>query len=242
MTTSGPPFVLVHGAWHGAWCWERVVPLLRAAGRSAVALDLPAHGADRTPAAGVTLDAYVDTVLAALDARREPVALVGHSMGGTVISQAAERRPDRIARLVYLCAFLLRDGESLLDLATQDSESLLRTGLRFDPAAGVATLEPGVAAEAFYHDCPPAEAAAAGRRLVPNPMLPLATPLALTAARFGRVPRVYVECLRDRAVGLDLQRRMHGALPCRTVRALDTGHSPFYAAPRALVDMLLQVA
>ena len=72
-------FVLVHGAWHGAWCWEKVVPLLEGAGHEVVTLDLPGHGEDGTPALEVTMESYTDRVVGALDARSEPVVLVGHS-------------------------------------------------------------------------------------------------------------------------------------------------------------------
>lgn len=71
-------FVLIHGAWHGGWCWDKVVPLLEQAGHVAVAPDLPSHGADRTPVAEVTLDAYVARVCEILDAQPEPVVLLGH--------------------------------------------------------------------------------------------------------------------------------------------------------------------
>src|SRR5690242_8929821 len=95
-------FVLVHGAWHGAWCWDKVVPLLEIKGHSAHAIDLPGHGRDLTPTAEVTLERYVERVCQALVAEPEPAVLVGHSMSGMVITQAAERCPEHIQMLVYL--------------------------------------------------------------------------------------------------------------------------------------------
>jgi pimeloyl-ACP methyl ester carboxylesterase len=97
-------FILVHGSWHGAWCWERVVPRLQTAGHTVIAVDLPGYGEDHTPVADITLQAYADKVLAAVDAADEPVVLVGWSMGGIVISTVAEQRHERIAHLVYLAA------------------------------------------------------------------------------------------------------------------------------------------
>ena len=108
-------FVLVHGAWHGAWCWYKLLPRLERAGHRVTALDLPAHGKDRTPIAEVTLERYADAVCNALGLDAEPAILVGHSMGGIAITQAAERHPERIKSLVYLTAFLLRDGDTLTD-------------------------------------------------------------------------------------------------------------------------------
>ena len=110
--------LLVHGAWHGAWCWQGITPRLEAAGVNVIAPDLPGHGTDSTPRNQVTLDAYADRVIAAISGRSDRITLVGHSMGGVVISAVAERVPERIARLVYACAFLPRNGEALGQLAT----------------------------------------------------------------------------------------------------------------------------
>ena len=99
-------FVLIHGGCHGAWCWYKVVPALEKKGHSVIAPDLPSHGRDKTPVYAVTFQAYVDTVCDILDAGRNPVVLVGHSMGGGIIKEAAEYRPDKIKTLVYLTALL----------------------------------------------------------------------------------------------------------------------------------------
>src|ERR1035441_10945961 len=108
--------LLVHGAFGGAWCWEPVMPGLRAAGHDVQALDLPGDGEDQTPLAQVTLDAYARRVCGAL-ASGEPAVLVGHSMGGIVVTQAAARSPQHVAALIYVAAFLPADGQSLMDLA-----------------------------------------------------------------------------------------------------------------------------
>jgi pimeloyl-ACP methyl ester carboxylesterase len=107
-------YVLVHGAWHGAWCWSKVVSLLEGAGHKAIALDLPGHGRDDTPIAQVTFEAYCDKVREIVEAQPESVILVGHSMGGRVVTQVAELRPDRIMTLVYIAAILLRHGENTM--------------------------------------------------------------------------------------------------------------------------------
>jgi pimeloyl-ACP methyl ester carboxylesterase len=107
--------VLVHGAFSGAWCWEPVLPCLRAAGHTAQTVELPGSGEDRTPVAEVTLEAYAARVGDALG-EGAPAVPVGHSMGGIVITQAAAPYPDRVAALVYVTAFLPGDGQSLMDL------------------------------------------------------------------------------------------------------------------------------
>jgi pimeloyl-ACP methyl ester carboxylesterase len=101
-------YVLVHGAWHGRWCWEKVVPLLKQAGHQVEILDLPEYGQDKTLLREITLATYTKRVCETLDAQAEPVILVGHSMAGIVITQVAEERPEKIKTLVYLTAFLVK--------------------------------------------------------------------------------------------------------------------------------------
>jgi pimeloyl-ACP methyl ester carboxylesterase len=106
-------FVLVHGAFHGGWCWYKIVPLLEAKGHRVLAPDLPGLGDDHTPLADLSLAAWTDSVAAKLHVLGTPVILVGHSRGGIVISEVAERVPEHVSALVYLTAFLVSDGESL---------------------------------------------------------------------------------------------------------------------------------
>jgi pimeloyl-ACP methyl ester carboxylesterase len=100
-------FVLVHGQWHGSWCWNKVVPLLTAQGHRVTAIDLPGRGGDPKELAKLTPADYVSAVTRVLDASPEPVVLVGHSLGGGTVSLAGEARPEKIKRLVYLTAFLV---------------------------------------------------------------------------------------------------------------------------------------
>jgi pimeloyl-ACP methyl ester carboxylesterase len=235
-------FVLVHGGWHGAWCWHRVTPLLMRLGHAVFTPDLPGHGSDRTPAGDITLQNYLTSVGSILAEQRQPVILAGHSMGGIVITQCAEQWPDRIGALVYIAAFLPASGESLAGLAEGDAESLIPPN-SVPTADGLAvTLRDAALPEMLYADCPADDVALARARIVPEPLAPLATPVCTTAGNFGRVPRAYIECRRDRALPLARQRRMQAALPCRPVFAMDTGHSPFFAAPQALVEYLASLA
>jgi len=231
--------VLIHGAWHGAWCWYKVIPPLEKAGHRVIAPDLPGLGTDRTPLASITLDTWVDTICRILDAEEEPVLLVGHSRGGIVISQVAERRPDKIRKLVYLTAFLVPAGQSLLDIAGQIPDSVVTQHLVTAPDQVSFTVEKGALREAFYEHCPEEDFELAQSLLVPEPIAPCATPLQVTGGNFGRVTRVYIECLRDRAITPAAQKRMYTALPCRKVITMDTDHSPFFSRPAELVSHLL---
>jgi pimeloyl-ACP methyl ester carboxylesterase len=234
-------YVLVHGAWHGAWCWDNVVPLLEAEGHAVTAIDLPGHGDDATPLAGLTQAEYGRRVADAVEAAGEPVILVGHSMGGMTITQAAEHVPERIAALVYVCAFLPGPGASLLALADGDAAARVIPNLEVDEAAGVCKVAEAAHVECFYEECDPEDAAAASARLTPESLATFATPVSVTEERAGSVRRIYVECLRDRAISIAKQREMHAARPCERVLALDTDHSPFLSRPEELAAHLLSV-
>lgn len=232
-------FVFVHGSWHGGWCWNKVAPLLQKQGHTVVAIDLPGHGEDKTPISEITLQCFVDRVCQALDAQPEPVILVGHSMGGVVITQTAEYRPDKIKTLVYLCAFLPRNGESLLQLAQQDTETLILPNLIINEAEGYHAVKEEAIQAVFYQDCSDEDVTWARSLLAAQEALvPVATPVQISEANYGRIPRVYIECLRDQTLGPSLQKQLYTATPCRQVLSLDTSHSPFLSAPEALVDHL----
>lgn len=179
--------------------------------------------------------------MAILDAQPAPVILVGHSAGGITISQAAEARPDKIAALVYVAAYLLPSAETLFAAATADVDSQLGPNLIVDEAQGVMTVKPEAFADLFYHDIPAAVAAPALARSQPEPLAPLATPLATTAERFGGVRRIYVETRLDRVVSPVLQQTMYTALPCEQVLTIDTEHAPFLAQPEQLAGLLTAV-
>ena len=231
-------FVLVHGAWHGAWCWERVVPLLAVRGHAVRAIDLPGHGDDPQPPASVTWDDYMRRMEEAIGETDEPPILVGHSLGGAVITSAADRWPERIRALVYLCA-MLPDSPDFFSRFQPTSK--LTGGVRPVPDGSVLELDPAVVREAFYHDCSDADASQAAARLRPQPAGGFAMRFELAPERFGRVSRHYVECLQDRAIDLASQRAMYAKWPC-TVHTLDASHSPFFSMPGRLAEVLLQVA
>lgn len=235
---GGNTFVLVHGGWAGGWYWEKVVPLLERAGHRILAPDLPGHGRDRTPAGEISLASYVDRVLDAVDAAPDPVVLVGHSSGGIVVAQASERRPERVAMAVYLCAYLPADGQSVLDLGGTDRDGLIIPNLVISGDGATATLPSDVVRQGLFADCREDDYRRALARFVPQALAPATTPVSLTAGGFGRVPRTYIECRHDRAISPELQRRMYTATPCDEVVTLETGHSPQYAAPAALATCL----
>jgi pimeloyl-ACP methyl ester carboxylesterase len=208
---------------------------------SATAPDLPSLGRDRTPVGGITLQGWAESVCGYLDGEDEPVILVGHSRAGAVISQAAEERPEKVRMLVYLAAYLLADGESVSQTALQDERSLVVPSMILAPDRKSCTLREAAVKEALYGECPDEDVILAQSLLAPEALAPLTTPIRTSAANYGRVPRVYIECRRDRALSLSEQRRMARAMPCQQILSLDTDHSPFFSSPDELTAHLLSL-
>jgi pimeloyl-ACP methyl ester carboxylesterase len=231
-------FILIAGAWHGSWCWQRVVPLLEARGCRVTTPELPAMGDDNGDPRDVTLGSWGRFVADIVTAAHDPVILVGHSRAGVVISQAAELVPERISRLVYLSGYLLPENRTMAAEARADSTSLIAPNMVPSESGVTCALRADVVRDAFYGRCSDADVAWAIARLRPEPLKPLVTSPRITAGGFGRVRRAYVECTADRAVTLASQRKMQSVLPCDPVFTLDSDHSPFISAPQALADVL----
>ena len=235
-----PPatFVLVHGAWHGGWCWERVVPHLKAAGHTVRTPTLPGMGERRAElSTAIDLDSHVQAVVdTALDTHvSSPLVLVGHSYGGFVITGAADRLAGggRLRSLVYLDAFVPQDGERMADHMSPESRNALRAA--FD--AGQAAYAP-LPATAFGITNA-ADAAWANARLTPHPAGTYLQPIRLHAPLPADIRRSYVECRAPSlAVLAPTQARLR-ADPAWTYRQLATGHDAMITAPRELSDLLL---
>ncbi|SIO54042.1 Alpha/beta hydrolase family protein [Rhodovulum sp. ES.010] len=228
--------LLTHGAWGQAKAWGELPARLCALGHDAAAIDLPGHGADPTPPETVGLEDYAARIVAELE-RGPPAALIGHSMGGMAISAAAEAAPERVTRLIYVAAFLPRDGDSLVSLKSREPATI-QVAVRAGPAKGTTVLDPSLADEILCHDASAAQREAALTLLGPQPSKAQVDPLALTAERFGRVPRHYILCRADRTVTPELQRAMATETSCATLDELPTGHLPQLTAPEALASLI----
>lgn len=234
--------VLVHGAWSDATAWQAVVPLLKAQGHEVIAVNLPGHGSDTTSFAGISLRSYVDVVKNAIGDRKN-VILVGHSMAGIVISQVAEEIPGQIKELVYLAAYLPQNGESLLSLAKQDADSHIGKYLQIDQATGSANVAKDGVIDAFAADAPAQVGNYIANNIKPEPLAPLATPVTLTDANFGRVKKVYIHTTEDHAVSFTLQKMMvknNGRVTKEY--SLPSSHTPFISMPDKLANIILAVS
>jgi pimeloyl-ACP methyl ester carboxylesterase len=230
--------VLVHGAWHGAWCWEQVIPLLDDAGVRSAALDLPGHGDSTQPLSDLAGDAAA--LRAALDTLDDAV-VCAHSYGGCVASEGAAGHPA-VRHLVFLAAFPLAVGEAATSAAPgavgPDESSSDLAAVLASHDDGTVTLEGNGIIGALYGDCDADAAAKAVARLGPQAWAELHG--VATRAAWETIPSTYVVCTEDRAVAPALQR----ALARRCTRTIEwpTSHSPFLSRPDLVADLLIDLA
>jgi pimeloyl-ACP methyl ester carboxylesterase len=220
-------FVLVHGAFGGAWSWDPIVAPLEAHGHTVETLDLPGGGDDRTPLEGITLASCADRVCSVL-AAGEPAILVGYSMGGVVVTQAAANCPQHVASLVFMAAFMPANGQSLLDM-TQFPEAegdMIQANIAVEGEPPVASMSAEATAAAVYNCCPPDAVERAVARRRPQAVAVIATPVQADDSVLEALPRSYILTEQDNCIMPALQRRMIAEHPCRAVVELDTDHAP----------------
>lgn len=219
-------FVLVHGAFAGGWIWGPLADRLETDGHRVEAPDLPGSGYDGTPVEDVTLDAYADRICDLLDESDEPSVLVGNSMGGIVISQAAARRPDKVMRLVYVAAFLPGDGQSLIDLTSlpEGEGDLVQATVEISGEPPVGVL-PETTLRAGNRACSLKVLEWAIGKCGPQPVVPFTEPVSL-GEDFASIPMTYVRCTMDVYIPPPLQRRMAEEAGVTDVIELETDHHP----------------
>lgn len=238
-------FVLIHGSWHGGWCFDEVAARLRAAGHTVVAPTLPGMGGNEAQLRAVTLQGWGD--FAAAQCRElkaqlggAPVVLGGHSRGGIVVSTAAEADPAAMDALVYICAMMLPDGMSRAEFKALEEPTPAFDALISKVHDGAGTVvDPALAGPVFAQLSPPELVAPALPRLLAEPHGPRSEPLRLTTERWGSLPRTYVECTQDRTIPIASQRLMQQMSPGARVVTLESDHSPYLCCPQALADALI---
>jgi pimeloyl-ACP methyl ester carboxylesterase len=282
MSVPSTPVLFLHGFWHGTWCWSPVLARLAGAGARALAVDMAGHGlcarrpaaatrrpfdpallaTEPSPVAGTGLDQAGDLLVSQVKALGggQPVVVVAHSMGGNVLTRAAQQAPGLFAHAVYLAALMPASGipASSYVFMPENAGELVVPSLVADPAVtGALRLDPASAdpgyrqrlRDCFYGDLDPGLADAAIALLTPDaPAGIAAAGTTLTADGWGSVPRTYVVCTRDMALRPAMQRKLitdaDAAFPANptTVRNLDTSHSPFLSMPGTVADIVLEVS
>jgi pimeloyl-ACP methyl ester carboxylesterase len=222
--------------------WTDVKAKLEKSGYSVVLVELPAHGDDATPPVNTTMDGYRDKMVSAINGVTGKVILVGHSMGGVVVTSVAEKVPTRIEKLIYIGAFVPANGQSLLDLALTDTESLL--GPSLVPSADQLTLD--VKHEnivsIFCQDASEDQQQLVLNKYKAEPAIPFTNKVALTEANYGSVDKYYIHTAQDHAIGATLQNSMVAGAKISHVYSLNTGHSPFLSAPDDVAQLFITIA
>jgi pimeloyl-ACP methyl ester carboxylesterase len=234
MAAEKPPIVLVHGAFENASVWGHVTAKLQADGYKVVAVDLPGRPGNPATPDKVSLSLYGDTVVAALTKLNQPAVVVGHSFGGIVIADAAEKAPAKVKTLVFTAAYLPHDGDSLVSMANKDADAKIGPHLQIKKEQGIASIEYSARADLFANGAPEGLRKAIPDLILDEPLAPLATPVHVTAGKFGQVDKVYIHTANDQVISPSFQAQMVASTPVRREFTVQTGHTPFLTAPDEL--------
>jgi len=242
--TDKPTVVLVHGAWHGGWCWQRVVPLLQAQGLATHALTLTGVGERAHLLSGqIRLSTHIADVLGLIDTLElGRVLLVGHSYGGLVITGVADallkRNPSAtlLNGLVYVDAVTPHPGESWSSQHTPETV-VARVALAADKGAGIAIPPPDASVFGLEGE----DRDWVNRRQTPQPFRLYQAPLAFDPALVWAIPHSFIDCTNPPLPTIDASRKRVRSEAGWTVYELATGHDPMVSAPRELVQLLLKV-
>lgn len=236
-------YVLVHGAWEESGMWDNVAPILRQSGHEVSAVDLPGHGANKQQGLAVTTELYVEALVDVISKLDYPVVLAGHSMNGALISHVAERIPEKIERLIYVTAFLLKNGGSVFKAMEGDAKEGAFPYIEYSDDQALATLPEWALRKIGLHDIDQAEI----ERILPmmaewQGTEPFMTEVAVTEENFGSVPKTYVRTSIDRMISPALQDTMISNWEVDSVFELKSGHFPTSSVPQDLADALLRAA
>jgi pimeloyl-ACP methyl ester carboxylesterase len=231
-------FVLVHGGFHGAWCWELLIPELEKRGHAAVAFDLPGHGkrAQEIP----DLAAYRDAVVEVL---QPGDVLVGHSLGGFITSAAADAAIDRVGHIMYLASGLPIEGQTMIAAGAGDLAQSATAVEAVDDGQRFRFRSDEAATAFFFHDCSTDIANWACSMMTPQPLGPLMEPISIPRFWAAELPRSLILCRQDHAM-TDREASHKRQIERLGVEPLwiDTAHSPFLSEPAACADLMVEAA
>ncbi len=242
-SANAETFIIVHGAFQNAASWSTVADDLRAKGNTVIAVDLPGRDAEGDAAKAITLKQYIDTVGKVVGEQAGPVVLVAHSFGGITISGVAEAMPEKVKKLVYVAAYVPASGESMEKLAQGDKDNgFTEKSFVLAPDYSYASILEEDRARLFANDGSPDQQKAVSASMIREPLGPIATPIEVSAEKFGAVAKAYVRTTMDATVSPAIQKMMIERASIKNVADIETGHSPQSTQPVKLAETIIAVS
>ncbi|KMQ51355.1 alpha/beta hydrolase [Chitinispirillum alkaliphilum] len=232
-------FILVHGAAQGGWCWHKVKGILEGKGHTVYTPDLPGHEPQSIlQPHEITFDLYVKKILDTLSEASGNVILVGHSMGGAVITKVIDiLGGKKIKKAVFVSGFIPEDGEIIGELLKTDTGSELKECFEINPDKMSVRLLPESIGRIIYNGCSDEDIEYAKMRVVSQSVIPIGTPIRLSNPI--SIPRVGIVCTMDKSLTSEMQEMFYRRAGCE-IRYLESGHAPFFFRPFELVQILLE--
>lgn len=235
-------FLLIHGAWEGAWSWKETIAHIEKSAHTVIAIDLPGHGADKTPIPEINLKLYADRVKTELSKIEGQVVLVAHSFGGFVISQVAEEVPEKIEKMIYVASAIPYDGKTAVEVFTEDEESEFLENLVFSEDKSSVSMSKETIKNIVFTGATDEQIETVLPQLVNQASKPFFERVITTQENFGSVPKAYVETTLDRVISLKGQRHVQKMVGISEVVTLEYGHVPLETAPKKLANALVKIA
>jgi len=227
--------ILLHGAWHGAWCWFQIEKMLNYSGINTIAVELPGHGISKENPGNITLQNYVNIVDQIIDKK---TIIVAHSMSGIVLSTLLEKYPDVTG--VYLSAFAPANGKSLLDYAMTDIDSIAGKNLIVDEENKTVDINRECIIDAFYNECDTMYHYLARQLLTIEPLIPFTEKMVL-GTKYKIAKKYYISTLLDHAISYDLQQQMINDNEIENIINIETDHSMFFSNYKKLAKILYTI-
>jgi pimeloyl-ACP methyl ester carboxylesterase len=246
--TARPTIILVHGSWLWGGCFFKLANLLGAEGFPVVAPDLLSHGfREESYDSFSSIEEYASPVESLLRKAQYPVILLGHSMGGVTLTYLSEKYPDKIKRLIYVCAFMVPNGKRASDYILEKrrgcpSEDFFEIISEVNGGKGLKLdlSKRDLLKEAFFSGCSEKDLSIALKNLLPiTSSVPDMFVSAITKEHYFSIPRTYIECTRDKAIPIELQRSMISEVPGSEVLSIASGHAPYFSHADILAEMIL---
>ena len=233
-------FLLIHGSWHGAWCWYKVAPRLEAQRHSVSVPDLPGRTLNPVEPICVGLNRMITSVGQHLPVDRKTTVVV-HSRYGILASMLAQAFPEQIEQTIYLASYMLPSGKRAAEYFAWDTGSYLAPHVAISKFGMWDQLHSDIFREGLYHDCDEDDNKLGRLLLGKEPLRPALAKLKLTEDCYGSVPRAYIRLTEDRAVTPALQDRVLNETKVDRVESIAASHSAYFSKPDELVETILKL-